>query len=114
REIIARAADTRIAGFIDDDPRKAGIRVMGYPVLGGYSALTVLVNAASIDAVVISARTLVPERMHNLHVLCSRHNVELSRLTVGFDTLVEVDRDRAGDVDAGEVRREPERKLRSL
>ena len=58
RELLARDGDdVRIVGFIDDDPRKAGIRVMGYPVLGGYSALTVLVNAASVDAVVVSART---------------------------------------------------------
>ena len=52
REVVAQDADTRIAGFIDDDPRKAGIRVMGYPVLGGYSALTVLAASASVDAVV--------------------------------------------------------------
>src|SRR5262245_12935796 len=58
RELLSQSGDVRIVGFIDDDPRKAGIRVMGYPVLGGYSALTVLVNAASVDAVVISARQI--------------------------------------------------------
>src|SRR5439155_3983375 len=91
REIVGGAGDVRISGFIDDDPRKAGIRVMGYPVLGGYSALTVLVKAASIDTVVISARSLTPERLNNLKVLCSTHNVELSQLRVGFDSLIGVD-----------------------
>jgi FlaA1/EpsC-like NDP-sugar epimerase len=81
----------RISGFIDDDPRKVGSRVMGYPVLGGYSALTVLVNAASVDAVVISARALTPERANNLRVLCASHNVGLSRLRVGFEPVVEAD-----------------------
>jgi UDP-GlcNAc:undecaprenyl-phosphate/decaprenyl-phosphate GlcNAc-1-phosphate transferase len=109
REIVSREADTRLIGFIDDDPRKAGTRVMGYPVLGGHSALTVLVNAASVDAVVISARALVPERMNNLRVLCAHHNVELSQLRVGFDAIVEVDREPGGV-----TRREPARHLRSL
>jgi UDP-GlcNAc:undecaprenyl-phosphate/decaprenyl-phosphate GlcNAc-1-phosphate transferase len=109
REIIGRDADTRISGFIDDDPRKAGTRVMGYPVLGGYSALTILVNAASVDAVVISARALAPERMNNLEVLCARHQIELTRLTVGFERLVDVEPDGS---EGGQV--EPERRLRSL
>jgi len=89
REIVAAAGDVRIAGSIDDDPRKVGIRVMGYPVLGGYSALTVLVNSASVDAVVISARALQPERLNNLRVLCSTSNIELTQLRVGFDTVFE-------------------------
>jgi UDP-GlcNAc:undecaprenyl-phosphate/decaprenyl-phosphate GlcNAc-1-phosphate transferase len=107
REIVSTAADTRISGFIDDDPRKAGTRVLGYPVLGGYSALTVLINAASVDAVVVSARTVPPERLNNLEVLCAQHGVELSRLRVGFESLVSSD-DHAAD------HREPERRFRSL
>jgi len=88
REILARSSDVRILGFIDDDPRKAGIRVMGYPVLGGYSALLVLLKAASVDGVVISARRLAPERLNNLTLVCTDHNVELSRVIVAFDALV--------------------------
>jgi UDP-GlcNAc:undecaprenyl-phosphate/decaprenyl-phosphate GlcNAc-1-phosphate transferase len=72
RELLnGDAEQVRIVGFIDDDTRKAGIRVTGYPVLGGYSALTVLVKAASIDEVVVSARTMPPERLNNLQVLCA-------------------------------------------
>jgi UDP-GlcNAc:undecaprenyl-phosphate GlcNAc-1-phosphate transferase len=89
REILTGAGDVRVAGFIDDDPRKAGVRVAGYPVLGGYSALTVLVRAASIDSVVISARTLSPERLNNLEVLCAQHQIELSRLRIRLEPLVE-------------------------
>jgi FlaA1/EpsC-like NDP-sugar epimerase len=76
-------------GFIDDDPRKAGIRVQGYPVLGGYSALTVLVSAASIDSVVVSARDMQPERLNNLQTLCSDRGVRLSRLRIGLESLIE-------------------------
>jgi FlaA1/EpsC-like NDP-sugar epimerase len=109
REIVGIGGDVRISGFIDDDPRKVGIRVMGYPVLGGYSALTILVNAASVDGVVISARSLPPERMNNLETLCSEHNVKLSRLRVAFESLVDADAP-SGD----EKRSAPTRHLRSL
>ena len=78
-------------------------------MLGGYSALTVLVNAASVDAVVVSARTLTPERMNNLEVLCREHHVDLSRLRVGFEPLVESARDGEAD-----IRVRPERPLRSV
>jgi FlaA1/EpsC-like NDP-sugar epimerase len=92
RELLARDGENvRIVGFIDDDPRKAGIRVMGYAVLGGYSALAVLINAASVDAVVISARAIPPERLNNLQVLCAGANVGLTRLRVDLESLVDVE-----------------------
>ena len=62
---------------------------MGYPVLGGYSALAVLIKASSVDAVVISARTMSPERLNNLEVLCSTQGVQLSRLRVGLEPIVD-------------------------
>ena len=89
RELLNPGGDNRLIGFIDDDPRKAGIRVMGYPVLGGYSALTVLINSSSVDSIVISARTMPPERLNNLTALCSDRGVKLSRLHVGLESLVE-------------------------
>lgn len=88
REVLAGEGDVRILGFVDDDPRKAGIRVMGYPVLGGYSALGVLVKASSVDAVVVSARSMPPERLNNLEVLCSSCGVQLARLRVGLEPIV--------------------------
>jgi UDP-GlcNAc:undecaprenyl-phosphate GlcNAc-1-phosphate transferase len=90
RELLSEGAgDTRLIGFIDDDPRKAGIRVQGYSVLGGFSALSVLVNSGSVDGVVISARHVPPERLNNLQVLCSERSVRLTRLRVGLEELVE-------------------------
>jgi len=92
RELLARDGENvRIVGFIDDDPRKAGIRVMGYAVLGGYSALAVLVKAASVDAVVISSRSMAPERLNNLRVLCTDASVGLTRLKVDLESLVDAD-----------------------
>jgi UDP-GlcNAc:undecaprenyl-phosphate GlcNAc-1-phosphate transferase len=92
REVLSRyGGEVRIVGFIDDDPRKAGIRVQGYPVLGGFSALTVLVNAASVDGVIVSARHMPPERLNNLESLCSARAVELARLHIGLEPIVTPD-----------------------
>ena len=98
RELLNQDVGQRLVGFIDDDPRKAGVRVMGYPVLGGVSALTVLINSGSVDSIVISARTLPSERVHNLTTLCAERGVRLSRLHVGLEALVESD-------DVGEPKR---------
>jgi FlaA1/EpsC-like NDP-sugar epimerase len=92
RELRARTSeDVRIVGFIDDDPRKTGIRVMGYGVLGGYSALMVLIKAASVDEVVVSARSMTPERLNNLEVLCADGHIRLARLRIGLEAIVDAD-----------------------
>jgi UDP-GlcNAc:undecaprenyl-phosphate/decaprenyl-phosphate GlcNAc-1-phosphate transferase len=104
REVLAGGEDARIIGFIDDDPRKAGSRVGGYPVLGGYSALVVLLNAASIDAVVISAQAMPPERLNNLQVLCGDNSIELSRLRVGLERLVTLDGEEQEKIEDSRIR----------
>jgi UDP-GlcNAc:undecaprenyl-phosphate GlcNAc-1-phosphate transferase len=92
RELLSRdGGDVRIVGFIDDDPRKNGIRVQGYPVLGGYSALVVLLRASSVDTVVVSARRMPPERLNNLEVICSECQIPLSRLQIALQPLVEIE-----------------------
>ena len=91
RELLSQDAGNRLIGFIDDDPRKAATRVMGYPVLGSFSALTVLINSGSVDSIVISARTVPTERLHNLTALCSERGVRLSRLRVDLQSLVETE-----------------------
>ena len=93
RELLNQDVDNRLIGFIDDDPRKTGIRVMGYSVLGGFSALSVLVNSGSVDSIVISARTMPPERLNNLTTLCSDRGVKLSRLRIGLESLVDAEMD---------------------
>jgi UDP-GlcNAc:undecaprenyl-phosphate/decaprenyl-phosphate GlcNAc-1-phosphate transferase len=95
--LSAGRADNKILGFVDDDPRKAGIRVRGYRVIGGFSSLSVLVATQSVDLVVISTRHLTADRLHNLEVLCAEHNVPLSRLHLGLEDIVT-------DAPAGESR----------
>jgi len=84
----------KILGFIDDDPKVTRMRVAGYPVLGDFRALEVLVAAASVDLVVITARLMDATRLAELEALCAQHGVSLARLHVGLEEIVPTD-DRA-------------------
>jgi UDP-GlcNAc:undecaprenyl-phosphate GlcNAc-1-phosphate transferase len=87
---LARRNDEflRILGFVDDDPRRVGARIGGYPVLGNISALELLVSTRSVDLVVIATPHVTPERLHNLQTLCRTNGISLTRLTVTFVELV--------------------------
>jgi len=78
----------RILGFVDDDPAKARQRVQGYPVLGGFDTLAVLAREGAVDAVVVSARDLRPDRLTALEELCAANDIPLSRLHFRFEQLV--------------------------
>jgi UDP-GlcNAc:undecaprenyl-phosphate GlcNAc-1-phosphate transferase len=82
----------RIVGFVDDDPRKRRARVRGYPVLGPYDTLAQLVTSGSVDAVVLSTRTIDAARVRELELLCAAASVQLSRLLVGLEALVDPER----------------------
>src|SRR5439155_68006 len=84
--------DVRLVGFIDDDPRKRRARVRGYPVLGSFETLSHLVLSDSLDAVVLSTRAIDTARLRQLETLCAEHSVELSRLVVGLEPVVDAER----------------------
>ena len=87
RELAKGGAQYRIIGLVDDDAMKRRVRVHGYPVLGGFGALEAHVVGGSVDAVVISARTLSASRRVELETLCGRHGVPLMQLHVGLQAV---------------------------
>ena len=84
--------DVRLVGFIDDDPRKRRARVRGYPVLGAFEVLQHLILSDSVDVVVLSTRAIDSARLRELEGMCATHSVELSRLVVGLEPLVDPER----------------------
>jgi UDP-GlcNAc:undecaprenyl-phosphate GlcNAc-1-phosphate transferase len=78
----------KLLGFIDDDPRISRMRVQGYAVLGGFSALEVLITTKSLDLVLVASRSVDSARMAALEAACAEHEVELLRLHIGFENIV--------------------------
>jgi hypothetical protein len=62
--------------------------VQGYPVLGGFDTLCVLVKERAVDAVVVSARSIDGERLKEVEALCSSNGILLWRLHFRFEQLV--------------------------
>ena len=105
RELLSNPDhDVRLVGFIDDDPRKRRARVRGYPVLGSFDTLSQLVLSSSLDAIVLSTRSIDAIRLRQLETLCADHAVELSRLVVGLEPVVDTERAAT----AGNIRRRRE------
>jgi UDP-GlcNAc:undecaprenyl-phosphate/decaprenyl-phosphate GlcNAc-1-phosphate transferase len=78
----------KLLGFVDDDRRITRMRIQGYPVLGDFSALEVLISTGSVDLVLVASRNVDGARMAALETACAEHGVELSRLHIGFENLV--------------------------
>jgi UDP-GlcNAc:undecaprenyl-phosphate GlcNAc-1-phosphate transferase len=82
-------ADCKVVGFVDDDPRKARVRVQGYPVLGGYDVLLSLIDTHAIDVVVVSS-VIDIVRLRTLETRCLENGIALSRLNIELKQLVQV------------------------
>ncbi|MCB0395995.1 MAG: polysaccharide biosynthesis protein [Flavobacteriales bacterium] len=65
----------RVKGFIDDDPRKAGMKVEGVPVWPG-SKMEELLASGDIRQLVISVQRLSSERKQEIVDLCLKHHVK--------------------------------------
>jgi UDP-GlcNAc:undecaprenyl-phosphate GlcNAc-1-phosphate transferase len=91
----------KILGFIDQDPKITRMRVSGYPVLGDYRALEVLVSTASVDLVVITARLIDAQHLAQLEALCEQYGVSLARLHVGLEEIVPTRSVAAASSEAG-------------
>ena len=88
RELANASQPYRIVGFIDDNPLKRRLRVLGYPVLGDHEALRSLVSSNAVDTVVVSSHAIDVARLDALEDLCRRHGVELLRLRVAMEQII--------------------------
>jgi UDP-GlcNAc:undecaprenyl-phosphate/decaprenyl-phosphate GlcNAc-1-phosphate transferase len=89
REILSNDRyDYRPLGFLDDDPRVKGKKVLGYPVLGGIVDLEHLIGRERIDGILLSTSLLLPERHAVLRRFCSERNIQLINLEVELKPLV--------------------------
>ena len=100
REVTTNArVSYRMLGYIDDDASKHRARVHGYSVLGSFSKLEQIVSSGAVDTVLVSCRTLNPDREAALKSLLAAHDCRLIRLHVQIE-----------EIDAPEALRFPSRR----
>ena len=82
-------AGLRPIGFIDDDASRKGRRVRGLPVLGTLRDLDKLVEQHGVKAVLLTMPQIEETRLAETASACERHGIQLMRLRVLLDQLVD-------------------------
>lgn len=76
-------------GFMDDDPKKRGKVIHGYPVFGGNGMFRRIVTQHNIEQVLISTPRISHERITEILRECEAQNIELKRMAITIETISE-------------------------
>lgn len=78
--LLGRSENRRPVAFVDDDPRKHGALLHGIPVLGAGSDLPRLVEALSVDEIIIAIPSASGEQMRKIIFQCENLPCRLTTL----------------------------------
>src|SRR5213594_3061803 len=70
--------------FLDDDPRKKGLRIHGLPVIGGYASLDWAVERYGVTKILLGTRKLSPETLAAVRALAAPRGIDLIELDLAF------------------------------
>ncbi len=76
-------------GFMDDDPKKRGKVIHGYPVFGGNGMFHRILAQHHIEQVLISTPRISHERITEILRECESQNIELKRMAITIETISE-------------------------
>lgn len=83
RELLNnKKLNVKPVGFIDDDSLKAGKRLQGYPILGGFKDLEELVKKYEVGSLLISFSHKDPEQLQILKRFCKLNNLYLKQFSI--------------------------------
>ena len=83
RELLNnKKLNVKPVGFIDDDSLKAGKRLQGYPILGGFKDLEELVKKYEVGSLLISFSHNDPEQLQILKRFCKLNNLYLKQFSI--------------------------------
>ncbi|MGD0275013.1 MAG: hypothetical protein ABSB79_02985 [Syntrophales bacterium] len=74
-----------IVGFIDDDTKKQGQKIRGYPVMGGMESLEGLIRQYEISKLILCVGNIKREVHEKLKKLCDSNGTELRQLKISID-----------------------------
>jgi UDP-GlcNAc:undecaprenyl-phosphate GlcNAc-1-phosphate transferase len=90
RELINnRELQCAPVGFMDDDPKKRGKVIHGFPVFGGNGLLTDIVTRHNIEQILISSPRISADRVDEILRECEAHNIELKRMAITIENVGE-------------------------
>jgi UDP-GlcNAc:undecaprenyl-phosphate GlcNAc-1-phosphate transferase len=78
-------------GFMDDDPKKRGKVIHGFPVFGGNGLLHQIIRQQKIEQVVISTPRISEERIAEIVHECEAQNVEVRRMAIIIERINEAE-----------------------
>ena len=76
-------------GFMDDDPKKRGKVIHGYPVFGGNGMFHRIVTQHNIEQVLISTPRISHARITEILRECESQNIELKRMAITIENISE-------------------------
>jgi UDP-GlcNAc:undecaprenyl-phosphate/decaprenyl-phosphate GlcNAc-1-phosphate transferase len=90
RELINnRELQCAPVGFMDDDPKKRGKVIHGFPVFGGNGLLGDIVTRHNIEQILISSPRISADRVDEILRECEVHNIELKRMAITIENVGE-------------------------
>jgi len=84
---LAKYANTKVVGFLDDDPKKAGARIAGYVVLGSPDSLLRICQERAVDEVLVCIRPTARNSLNRLWNLCDAHSIPV-RIIPALDEIL--------------------------
>ncbi|UCG02029.1 MAG: dTDP-glucose 4,6-dehydratase [Candidatus Heimdallarchaeota archaeon] len=79
--------ESRIIGFIDDDPSKLSMHIHGVPVLGTRDAIPALVKKHHINEAIIAMPSADPDSIDDIYHICSTISLPVRTLPSIYDLL---------------------------
>jgi UDP-GlcNAc:undecaprenyl-phosphate GlcNAc-1-phosphate transferase len=76
-------------GFMDDDPKKRGKVIHGFPVFGGNGLLNQIVTQHNVEQILISSPRISSERIDEILRECESQNIELKRMAITIENISE-------------------------
>ena len=74
---------------MDDDPKKRGKVIHGFPVFGGNGMFHKIITAHKIEQVLISSPSISEERIAEILRECESQNIELKRMAIRIESIGE-------------------------
>lgn len=72
-------------GLIDDDHRKHGRDIHGYPIIGGLDALEDIIKSRHIDEIIISTPKIKEDKIKKVKQICDQNGISLKRFSLRIE-----------------------------